>query len=56
MPLFRNESQCKTFHIETGLTCTKMNGGAHFPMKGFFTKTRIDTEAKGNLSVTLGTS
>ena len=42
MPLFPNESRCKTFHMKISLTCMKMN---IFSYEYFPTKTHFKTEA-----------
>ena len=55
MPLFQNESLCKTFHMKTSLICMKMNLlGEPFLCEWFRTKNRFDTEVNENgLSLTL---
>ena len=49
VPPFQNESLCKTFHIKMSLICMKITcRQSTFPYEWFRTKTRFDTEAKGN--------
>lgn len=50
VPLFQNESTCKTYHTKRSLVCKKMKLLAEdiFIYEWFYTKTRFDTEAKAN--------
>ena len=55
MSLFQNESSCTTFHMRMSLTYLKIDlSRKTFSCEWFHTKTRCDTEAKGNPEMDYG--